>query len=123
MSISQARARQIIKEEVTRALRTRRLSEMGGMHGHMEDAAYEGAVEGAYEGDVYEIDEMSLDDGYSMEDDSMMEMEDEDMMEMDDDMMEMDDDMGSMYDGDMGAGDAAMMESLRRRLLGRRTRR
>ena len=112
MSITQARARQIIKEEVSRALRTRRLSEMGGMHGHMEDAAYEGA----YEGDVYEFDEMSLDDGYSMEDDSMMEMEDEDMMEMDDDM-------GNMYDGDMGAGDAAMMESLRRRLLGRRTRR
>ena len=112
MSISQARARQIIKEEVSRALRTRRLSEMGGMHGHMEDAAYEGA----YEGDVYEFDEMSLDDGYSMEDDSMMEMEDEDMMEMDDDM-------GNMYDGNMGAGDAAMMESLRRRLLGRRTRR
>ena len=112
MSISQARARQIIKEEVSRALRTRRLSEMGGMHGHMEDAAYEGA----YEGDVYEFDEMSLDDGYSMEDDSMMEMEDEDMMEMDDDMC-------NMYDRDMGAGDAAMMESLRRRLLGRRTRR
>ena len=112
MSITQARARQIIKEEVSRALRTRRLSEMGGMHGHMEDAAYEGT----YEGDVYEFDEMSLDDGYSMEDDAMMEMED-------DDMMEMDDDMGNMYDDDMGAGDAAMMESLRRRLLGRRTRR
>lgn len=113
MSISQARARQIIKEEVSRALRTRRLSEMGGMHGHMEDAAYEGA----YEGDVYEFDEMSLDDGYSMEDDSMMEMED-DMEEG-----QHDNDMGGQHDNDLGAGDAAMMESLRRRLLGRRTRR
>ena len=112
MSISQARARQIIKEEVSRALRTRRLSEMGGMHSHMEDAAYEGT----YEGDVYEFDAAALEGDYGMEDDDMMEMEDEDMMEMDDDM-------GNMYDGDMGAGDAAMMESLRRRLLGRRTRR
>ena len=120
MSISQARARQIIKEEVSRALRTRRLSEMSGMHGHMEDAAYEGT----YEGDVYEFDATALEGDYGMEEDDMMEMEDDDMMEMeDDDMMEMDGDMGNMYDGDMGAGDAAMMESLRRRLLGRRTRR
>ena len=99
MSISQARARQIIKEEVSRALRSRRLSEMGGMHGHMED-------EGAYEGDVYEFDEMSLDEEY-------------------DDMEEgqHDNDMNGQHDNDLGAGDDALMESLRRRLLGRRSRR
>lgn len=120
MSITQARARQIIKEEVARALRGRRLSEMGGMHGHMEDAAYEGAEEG----DVYEFDAAALEGDYGMEEDDMMETEDDSMMEMEDeDMMEMDDDMGNMYDGDMGHGDDALMETLRRRLLGRRTRR
>ena len=118
MSITQARARQIIKEEVSRALRTRRLSEMGGMHGHMEDAAYEGA----YEGDVYEFDEMSLDDGYDM--DEMGMMDDEGMMEMEYDMEEgqHDNDHGGQHDNDMGAGDDALMETLRRRLLARRRR-
>lgn len=117
MSISQARARQIIKEEVARALRTRRLSEMGGMHGHMEDAAYEGA----YEGDVYEFDETSLDDGYSM--DEMGMMDDEGMLEYDMEEGQHDNDMGGQHDNDLGAGDDALMESLRRRLLGARRRR
>jgi len=113
MSITQARARQIIKEEVARALRGRRLSEMGGMHGHMEDAAYEGT----YEGDVYEFDAAALEGDYGMEEDDMMEME----YEMEEEMH--DGDMMGMHDGDMGHGDDALMETLRRRLLGRRTRR
>ena len=119
MSITQARARQIIKEEVARALRGRRLSEMGGMHGHMEDAAYEGAEEG----DVYEFDAAALEGDYSM--DEMGMMDDEGMMEMEYDMEEgqHDNDQGGQHDNDMGAGDDALMETLRRRLLGRRTRR
>ena len=125
MSISQARARQIIKEEVARALRSRRLSEMGGMHGHMEDAAYEGAHEGAYEGDVYEVDETMLDDDYTMEGDYAEgeHYEGDYSMELDMEEGQHDNDQGGQHDNDLGAGDDALMESLRRRLLGRKARR
>jgi len=121
MSITQARARQIIKEEVARALRSRRLSEMGGMHGHMEDAAYEGA----YEGDVYEIDETMLDDDYTMEGDYAEgeHYEGDYSMELDMEEGQHDNDQGGQHDNDLGAGDDALMESLRRRLLGRKSRR
>lgn len=121
MSISQVRARQIIKEEVSRALRARRLSEMGGMHGHMEDAAYEGA----YEGDVYEIDETMLDDDSAMEGDYAEgeHYEGDYSMELDMEEGQHDNDMGGQHDNDMGAGDDALMETLRRRLLGRKARR
>lgn len=115
MSITQARARQIIKEEVARALRTRRLSEN---YGSMEDEA------------VYEFDETSLEDGYSMDEMGMMDdegytMDDESVMDEEYDMEEgqHDNDMGGQHDNDMGAGDDALMESLRLRLLGRKARR
>ena len=109
MSITQVRARQIIKEEVSRALRTRRLKEN---YGQMEDEA------------VYEFDEMSLDDGYSMDEMGMMDDEialDEEYYDMEEGQH--DNDMGGQHDNDLGAGDDALMETLRRRLLGRRNRR
>lgn len=107
MSITQARARQIIKEEVARALRSRRLSENYAM----DDEG------------VYEFDEMSLDDGYSMDEYAM-----DDEMALDEEYDDMeegqhDNDMGGQHDNDMGPGDDALMETLRRRLLGQRRRR
>ena len=105
MSLSKVRAKQIIQEELRRALRARRLNEnymdeMGA--GHMMDD------------DVYEV---SLDDeGMDMDE---MYMDDEGAGMMDDDY-DMDE---GQHDNDLGAGDDALMETVRRRLAAARRRR
>lgn len=121
MSLSKVRAQQIIKEELRRALRARRLNEnymdeMGGDH-MMEDDVYELDLgdepmdemydmdEGAYEGDMHY--EGSYEEG----------MYEEDMEEG-----QHDNDQNGQHDNDLGAGDDALMETVRRRLAAARDR-
>ena len=120
MSLSKIRAKQIIQEELRRALRTRRLNEnymdeMGGDH-MMEDDVYELDL-----GDE-PMDEMYMDDEGAMDE---MYMDDEGAMDEEYDMEEgqHDNDMGGQHDNDMGAGDDALMETVRRRLAAARRRR
>ena len=110
MSLSKIRAKQIIQEELRRALRSRRLNEnyMDEMGGHMMDD------------DVYEVafdDEGDMDETY-MDDEGTYMDEEYDMEEG-----QHDNDMNGQHDNDMGAGDDALMETVRRRLAAARRRR
>jgi len=116
MSITNARAKQIIQEELRRALRARRLNEnymeeMG--HDHMmEDDVYEVSLddEGAYMDDEGAMDEMYMDDEGAMDEEYDMEEG------------QHDNDQNGQHDNDMGAGDDALMETVRRRLAAARRR-
>jgi len=131
MSLSKIRAKQIIQEELRRALRTRRLNEnymdeMGGDH-MMEDDVYEldlgdEPMDEMYMDDEGAMDEMYMDDEGAMDE---MYMDDEGAMDEEYDMEEgqHDNDMGGQHDNDMGAGDDALMETVRRRLAAARRRR
>lgn len=106
MSLSKIRAKQIIQEELRRAIRSRRLNEnyMDEMGSHMmDDEVFEVALddEGVYEGDMY----------------------DEGMYEYDMEEGQHDNDMNGQHDNDLGAGDDALMETVRRRLAAARRRR
>jgi len=116
MSLSKVRAQQIIKEELRRALRTRRLKEnyMDEMGGHMmDDDVYEVSLddEGAYMDDEGAMDEMYMDDEGAMDEEYDMEEG------------QHDNDMNGQHDNDMGAGDDALMETVRHRLAAARRRR
>ena len=106
MSLSKLRAKQIIQEELRRALRTRRLNEnyMDEMGSHIADE------------DVYEVDipEEPMDEMYDM---------DEGAYEYGMEEGQHDNDQGGQHDNDLGAGDDALMETVRRRLAAARRRR
>ena len=122
MSITNARAKQIIQEELRRALRARRLNE-----NYMEEMGHDHMMED----DVYEIDEVDMDDD-GMDVDEMYDMDEgayegdmeEGDMHYEGDMEEgqHDNDMGGQHDNDLGAGDDALMETVRRRLAAARRR-
>jgi hypothetical protein len=128
MTITNARAKQIIQEELRRALRARGLNET---HGHMADD--EGAhpmddeAFGHMEDETYDMDDESTmdeeydmdDEGYSMDDESY-DMEDEgyDMEEG-----QHDNDSNGQHDNDMGPGDDILVKEVRRRLAAARPRR
>jgi len=125
MSLSKVRAQQIIKEELRRALRTRRLNEnymdeMGGDH-MMEDDVYEVALDDEGMDEMYDMDEGTYEGAYEgdMHDEGMYEMYDVD----DVDEGQHDNDQGGQHDNDLGAGDDALMETVRRRLAAARRRR
>lgn len=117
MSLSKVRAQQIIKEELRRALRTRRLNEnymdeMGADH-MMED-------------DVFELDlgDESMDEMYDMDEGAYEgDMNYEGMYEYEMEEGQHDNDQGGQHDNDLGAGDDALMETVRRRLAAARRRR
>ena len=106
MSLSKVRAQQIIKEELRRALRTRRLNE-----NYMEEMGHDHMMED----EVYELDlgEESVDEMYDME---------EGAYEGDMEEGQHDNDMNGQHDNDLGAGDDALMETVRRRLAAARRR-
>ncbi len=120
MSLSKARAQQIIKEELRRALRTRRLNE-----NYMDEMGHDHVMED----DVYELDlgDESMDEMYDMDDmgEGAYEgnMHDEGMYEYDMEEGQHDNDMNGQHDNDLGAGDDALMETVRRRLAAARRRR
>jgi hypothetical protein len=126
MSITKARAKQIIQEELHRALRARRLNEnymdeMGGDH-MMEDDVYEideDAMDddGMDIGEMYDMDESAYEGAYEGD------MHDEGMYEYEMEEGQHDNDQGGQHDNDLGAGDDALMETVRRRLAAARRRR
>jgi hypothetical protein len=116
MSLSKLRAKQIIQEELRRALRTRRINEnyMDEMGSHIADE------------DVYELDipEEPMDEMYDMDEGAYEgDMYDEGMYEYDMEEGQHDNDQGGQHDNDLGAGDDALMETVRRRLAAARSRR
>lgn len=98
MSLSKIRAKQIIQEELRRALRTRRLNE-----NYMDEMGHDHMMED----DVFELDlgDEPMDEMYDMEEGQH------------------DNDQGGQHDNDLGAGDDALMETVRRRLAAARRRR
>lgn len=125
MSITNARAKQIIQEELHRALRARRLNEnymdeMGDDH-MMEDEVYEIDEvmddDGMDIGEMYDMDEGAYEGAYEGD------MHDEGMYEYDMEEGQHDNDQGGQHDNDLGAGDDALMETVRRRLAAARRRR
>lgn len=125
MSINKLRAKQIIQEELRRALRTRRLNEnymdeMGVDH-MMEDDVFEVALDEEGMDEMYDMDESAYEGAY--EGDMHYEgMYDEGMYEYDMEEGQHDNDQGGQHDNDLGAGDDALMETVRRRLAAARRR-
>jgi hypothetical protein len=122
MSLSKLRAKQIIQEELRRALRTRRINEnymdeMGGDH-MMEDDVYELDLGDEPMDEMYDMDEGAYEGEMHYEGTYEEGMYEEDMEEG-----QHDNDMGGQHDNDMGAGDDALMETVRRRLAAARRRR
>ena len=112
MSINRTRAKQIIQEELRRALRARNLKE-----NYMDEMSHGSMLDD----DIYEIDlnpdDIDMHETY-MEDDGMAMDEEYDMEEG-----QHDNDQGGQHDNDLGAGDDALMETVRRRLAAARRRR
>ncbi len=121
MSLSKIRAKQIIQEELRRALRARRLNEnymdeMG--HDHMmEDDVFELDLGDEPMDEMYDMDEGAYEGAYEGD------MHDEGMYEYDMEEGQHDNDQGGQHDNDLGAGDDALMETVRRRLAAARHRR
>jgi len=120
MSLSKVRAKQIIQEELRRALRARRLNE-----NYMDEMGSQ-----MMEDDVYELDldEEGMDEMYDMDEgayEGEMHYEgtyEEGMYEEDMEEGQHDNDQNGQHDNDMGAGDDALMETVRRRLAAARRR-
>lgn len=117
MSINRTRAKQIIQEELRRALRARNLNE-----NYMDEMGHDHMMED----DVYELDlgDESMDEMYDMDEGTYEgDMHDEGMYEYDMEEGQHDNDQGGQHDNDLGAGDDALMETVRRRLAAARRRR